>query len=309
VGGETKAKTYSEGGNVVNEYVENDAEKALRKQREKYLSDYLGKVNTFTPEFYQNLNNQLEAQTKQGVKLINETYNPMFSALKTDIAGRFGSFANSSFLDGLNKIEAQRVNAVEKLAQDVLLNQVKLESDQTDKNYSFLNMLNGMQNDYLDNVYKATGTASSEAKTANAANNTAYQTALANYYKQNTLNSKNNDQTAEMMKVAAQLAVQYGPEIAAAFSDRNLKKNITPIKDEDKILERLKAYKYEYDRSKSSALPEGEKIGLMAQEVEKVLPQAVTQTPIGKAVDYAQIIPVLVGALNELSAKIDRLQK
>ncbi len=48
---------------------------------------------------------------------------------------------------------------------------------------------------------------------------------------------------------------------------------------------------------------------MIAQEVEKVLPQVVINRENGfKAVDYEKIVPLLIEAIKELSAKVDRLE-
>jgi hypothetical protein len=53
----------------------------------------------------------------------------------------------------------------------------------------------------------------------------------------------------------------------------------------------------------------GNDVGVIAQEVEKVLPQVVINRDNGyKAVDYEKIVPLLIEAIKELSAKVDRLE-
>ena len=62
-------------------------------------------------------------------------------------------------------------------------------------------------------------------------------------------------------------------------------------------------------------LPEGEHYGLIAQEVEKVLPQVVKTDENGeKAIAYTEIIPILIESIKkqqqmitELQTKIDQL--
>jgi len=48
---------------------------------------------------------------------------------------------------------------------------------------------------------------------------------------------------------------------------------------------------------------------VIAQEVQSVLPEVVTERETGYlAVDYVKLVPVLIEAIKELSAKIDRLE-
>mgnify|MGYP000394756930 CR=1 FL=1 len=53
-----------------------------------------------------------------------------------------------------------------------------------------------------------------------------------------------------------------------------------------------------------------EELGDIAQEIEEILPQIVTNRDNGyKAVKYEKIIPLLIEAIKELSAKVDELSK
>ena len=72
---------------------------------------------------------------------------------------------------------------------------------------------------------------------------------------------------------------------AKIMSDRRLKKYIKKIGE---LANGLSVYQYHY--KKGFGLPEGQQIGVMAQEVEKIIPEAVITTPSGyKAVDYSML--------------------
>jgi len=89
----------------------------------------------------------------------------------------------------------------------------------------------------------------------------------------------------------------------ASFSDISLKENLELINNPvDKVME-LNGYTFNYIGS-DIRLP-----GLIAQEVEKVLPEAVYETPQGnKALHYANMIGLLVEAVKELKAEIEELK-
>ena len=54
---------------------------------------------------------------------------------------------------------------------------------------------------------------------------------------------------------------------------------------------------------------EGHDVGVLAQELEKVLPEVVTTRDNGyKAVKYEKIIPLLVEAIKELQAEVQELK-
>jgi len=90
------------------------------------------------------------------------------------------------------------------------------------------------------------------------------------------------------------------------LSDARLKTNITSIGNALQIVSKLRGKRYQWktDISSLSGIdrPEAEKvIGLIAQEVEKVLPEVVHQdleTGL-KSVSYSEILPVLIEAFND----------
>ncbi len=95
-------------------------------------------------------------------------------------------------------------------------------------------------------------------------------------------------------------------------SDLALKKNLEPIKNSlEKVLS-LKGYTYEWDRDK---FPERKysmikQVGLIAQDVEKVLPELVKPDMDGyKAVSYEKMVPVLIEAIKEQQVIIEELRQ
>ena len=89
-------------------------------------------------------------------------------------------------------------------------------------------------------------------------------------------------------------------------SDERLKSNVTPI--DDPLAKVLSISGNTYDWNEKSG-KEGHDVGVIAQEVLKVLPEAVTTRDNGYlAVDYQRIVPLLVEAIKELSAKVERLE-
>jgi hypothetical protein len=89
----------------------------------------------------------------------------------------------------------------------------------------------------------------------------------------------------------------------ANFSDITLKENLEIINDPvDKVMN-LNGYTFNYIGS-DIRMP-----GLVAQEVEEVLPEAVYETPQGKkALHYANMVGLLVEAVKELKAEVEELK-
>jgi hypothetical protein len=95
-------------------------------------------------------------------------------------------------------------------------------------------------------------------------------------------------------------------------SDATLKKNISEIEDPMHLLKQLKgvSYNFRLNEYPDKGLPEGQHFGMLAQDVEKVLPDVVKEGPDGmKAIAYDEIIPLLVEALKEQQARNDILQQ
>lgn len=122
-------------------------------------------------------------------------------------------------------------------------------------------------------------------------------------------------------------------------SDRALKKNITEFNSATDIINKLKPCQYEYRHDGNYAqmnLPEGSHYGLIAQDVEEVLPNLVKATEFNppqktdkdgkpvettgnvaapksesidfKAVNYTELIPIMIKAMQEQQKEITDLK-
>jgi hypothetical protein len=93
------------------------------------------------------------------------------------------------------------------------------------------------------------------------------------------------------------------------FSDENVKKNITPAKDDiSQFLNTIKAHNYEYKDKQDGV---GVFTSPMAQELEKTElgKQAVIDTPRGKMVNYGRLSAVNLAAVSVVHREQQRLQK
>jgi|GEM_PF-2752603 len=107
-------------------------------------------------------------------------------------------------------------------------------------------------------------------------------------------------------------AVFSGTVTATSFSpsDQRLKQNIRPLGQSLPSVLALRSVRYTYRQDLGRSLPQGEQVGLLAQEVERLYPELVTTGADGyKAVNYAQLTPVLLEALKELAAKNAALEQ
>lgn len=103
--------------------------------------------------------------------------------------------------------------------------------------------------------------------------------------------------------------VIYGSNdiVAYSTSDKNLKDNIQNITAPlDKI---SKINGVTFDWNSKQDIYTGSDVGVIAQEIEEVLPSIVTTRGNGyKAVNYEKIVPLLIEAIKELKAQNDNLK-
>jgi len=100
-------------------------------------------------------------------------------------------------------------------------------------------------------------------------------------------------------------------------SDVALKENITNIPDPIEAIKKLNGVLFDWKKEymdkrggEDGYFVRKKDVGVIAQEVEKVLPEAVAQRPDGiKAVKYDRLTCLLIEAVKKLSAQVDSLTK
>jgi len=93
-------------------------------------------------------------------------------------------------------------------------------------------------------------------------------------------------------------------------SDKNFKKNIKNIGNSIELIKQLNgvSYNWKIQEYAEKGFPEGKHYGIIAQEIEKVLPDMVNTGPANeKAVAYSELIPILIEAIKEQQTEIDVL--
>jgi hypothetical protein len=89
-------------------------------------------------------------------------------------------------------------------------------------------------------------------------------------------------------------------------SDSNLKENITPIDSCLSLILSLNPRSYNFILSEDSL--RDKRFGFIAQQLNEIIPEVVDDKDSLMSVDYDQIIPLLTGAIQELSTKVDSLE-
>lgn len=102
-----------------------------------------------------------------------------------------------------------------------------------------------------------------------------------------------------------------GDVIAFSSSDRRLKKNVKHIENALDKVSKIGGYTYEWNEASEAVQDRrGKDIGVIAQEVEKVLPEVVTERENGyKAVNYEKIVALLIEANKELLDRVEQLEE
>jgi hypothetical protein len=113
-------------------------------------------------------------------------------------------------------------------------------------------------------------------------------------------------------------------DVIAYYSDERLKTDINTIQNPLSILNSIRGITYKNNdiAAKYGFKSEEQQIGVIAQEVQRVLPQVIKRAPFDLnddgssksgenylTVQYDKIVPLLIEAVKELSAKVEELEK
>ena len=108
-------------------------------------------------------------------------------------------------------------------------------------------------------------------------------------------------------------------DITAFYSDDRLKTRLNPIENALDKVDSLSGFIYEpNERAIELGYQKEERVGVSAQEVQAVLPQAVKDAPINseitegdndyKTVQYEKLVPLLIEAIKELRNEVKELK-
>ena len=106
-----------------------------------------------------------------------------------------------------------------------------------------------------------------------------------------------------------------GDVVAFYSSDERLKENVIPIGNAIEKIKQIRGVEFDWIPTELSDgekvhLNEGHDVGVIAQEIEKVLPEVVETRDSGyKAVKYEKIVPLLIESIKEQQEQIDELKK
>ena len=110
--------------------------------------------------------------------------------------------------------------------------------------------------------------------------------------------------------ISSSLINSSGDVVAFNASDERLKDNIELISNPIEKVQSLKGVTWNWNDNADELQQSLPKVGVIAQDVEKVLPQLVTDRDNGyKGVDYAKLTGLLIEAIKEQQKEIDILKE
>jgi hypothetical protein len=106
-------------------------------------------------------------------------------------------------------------------------------------------------------------------------------------------------------------AITATGDITAYYSsDARLKDNLQPITDALTKVKTLDGVTFNWNNLAEDKQLDVREAGVIAQQVQNILPEVVTQRDNGYlAVRYEKLVPLLIEAIKELNAKVEQLEK
>ena len=99
-----------------------------------------------------------------------------------------------------------------------------------------------------------------------------------------------------------------GDVIAFGSSDKRLKDNIKPITEPLWKVSQIGGYTFDWNEKQDTY--EGHDVGVVAQEIHKVLPEVVAERSNGYlGVKYEKIVPLLIESIKELKKEVDDIKE
>ena len=189
VNGQNIATAKKNNNNTVSSsYTMGDNEKSIYDGIQSNLATSLQDLFTISDEKQNQWKDQLASYKKSGIEEIEEIYTPMETALKNDIASRFGNFDNSIFMDNLNNISENKAEAVANLSESLLQKQDELYTTEIANRMNYISLLAGLNTAINNNMLSYMQLANANSNSGNSYNSNNYQASLYNPYAQ-TLNA------------------------------------------------------------------------------------------------------------------------
>jgi hypothetical protein len=238
-----------------------------------------------------------------------------WSSIWTSTTDGAGSGLDADLLDGYNSATAATANtvAVRDSVGDIAVREIALGSALSTSTPTVLVSIFPSSNQLV----RTTPAAVAAALSGQTMNINGTSTNITAYTINQSVGTSNNVQfnSLGVNTGASGTAgeIRATNNITAFYSDARLKNFISPIPNAiDKITKLTGYYFIENEVAKSLGYNNSNRqVGVSAQEVQAVLPEVVVPAPISDkylTVHYEKIIPLLIEAIKELNAKIEKLE-
>jgi len=178
--GNTIASVVKKDGNTISSsYNMGKTEKDIYNKVQSGLSNSLSGLFEISDEKTNQWNKQLDAYRKTGLEEINQTYTPMETSLKNDIASRFGNFDNSIFMENLNTITDKKAKAYADLSDNLLKREDELYTQEITNRIGYISLLTGLNETINANILNYMTVAQTNSNSGNNYNNQAYNAGVA----------------------------------------------------------------------------------------------------------------------------------
>ena len=175
INGRNVANVEKKDGTIYSSYNMSPTEKSIYNSVQNNLNSSLKNLYNISDSTKKQWQAQLKAYKQKGIDEINSIYDPMQTALKNDIAGRFGSLDNSVFLDKLSDITNNKAKAVSSLSDALVMKQNDLYTSEITNRMNYISLLNGINTGYNNQIMNYMNMAKSNADSGNNHNMGVYR--------------------------------------------------------------------------------------------------------------------------------------
>jgi hypothetical protein len=122
------------------------------------------------------------------------------------------------------------------------------------------------------------------------------------------INGSSLNVTGQIIGTSGQFSGDVIANDFIATSDRRLKNNPVVIENPINMLNSLSGYKFTWNEKSGKENYGKDDYGVIAQEVEKIMPEAVHEVNGIKRVSYNKLIPVIIEAIKDMNERIKYLE-
>lgn len=297
-------ETYQKNGETVNKSYSTPFQQQQLQASQQYIPEIQQRILNPSADQQNSWKAIADANKAEQMKGFNENYGKMRDNLVQNLSSRGlqKSSAVPYMTNEFAKTQADKLNTIE---NQTISEQQTAKNNDLNYNNTLLNMLSGNYNNQLQTSQTNLNNANTGFNAGNNFNLSNYGNQMDNWALQQQLNGSGNDLTSSLLGAGATVlsnpkvlsalgtgALKIGGFLGGLLSDERVKQNINKLG----TIKDINIYDFEYKPEfiEKYNLPKGVQIGVMAQEVEKIIPDSVTENKDGyKKVDYNKVLAYL----------------